>query len=78
VRALVGNEPLAALLPDFDRYAALATAVHRIRVAQAVLDDLVTRTDAAPEPDPLVVRLACEELHAAEVAYFRLRDAGQP
>jgi Cys-tRNA(Pro)/Cys-tRNA(Cys) deacylase len=76
VRALIGNESLAPLLPDFDRYAALATAVHRLRVAQAVLDDVVAGTES--DPDPMVVRLACEELHAAEAAYCRLRDAVQP
>jgi hypothetical protein len=69
------------LLPDFDRYAALATAVHRIRVAQAVLDDLVTSPVTGPvtgAADPMVLRLACEELHAAEAAYFRLCDAALP
>jgi hypothetical protein len=74
VRALVGT--FAPLLPDLERCAALAAATHRIRVAQAVLDDLVTGLDG--EPDPMVVALACEELHAAEAAYLRLREVARP
>jgi hypothetical protein len=76
VRVPIGAETPAPLLPDLDRYAAMASAVHRIRVAQAVLDDLVAGPGA--DPDPRVVTLACEELHAAEAEYVRLREASRP
>jgi hypothetical protein len=76
MRALIGTEAVAPLLPDLGRWAALATAAHRISVAQAVLDELVTNPGA--DPDPMVVTLACAELHAAEAGYLRLRDALRP
>jgi hypothetical protein len=72
VRALIGTAAVAPLLPDLGRHAALATAAHRIRVAQVVLDELVTGPGA--DPDPMVVTLAREELHAAETGYLRLHD----
>jgi len=55
------------------RYALLADAAHRLRIAHAVLDQLTSGTGTPA--DPLVVGLACAELRHAEQAYLRLRDA---
>jgi hypothetical protein len=52
----------------------LGEAAQRLRVAQAVVDQL-TSVDPA-RADPSVVVLACEELHQAELDYLRRR--GQP
>jgi hypothetical protein len=65
-----GGLPLSV---EVRRYALLADAAHRLRIAHAVLDHLTA--GAAKPADPLVVSLACDELRHAEQAYLQLRDA---
>jgi hypothetical protein len=57
---------------EVSRYALLAAAAQRLRIAQAVLDQLMSGLGAPP--GPLVISLACDELRQAEQAYLRLRD----
>jgi hypothetical protein len=57
-----------ASLTDIGRYAVMADAAQRLRVAKAVVTELTTRPI---RQDPSVLALACEELAAAEADYRR-------
>jgi hypothetical protein len=59
--------------PEVRRYADLAAATDRLRIAQAVLDHLVSGPGRG---DPLVVRLASAELVEAAGAYLRCLAGG--
>lgn len=64
-------ERVAALTGTIEigRWAELGEAADRLRIAQAVLDQL---TIAGGRRDPSVIALACEELHWAEQRYLLL------
>jgi hypothetical protein len=55
---------------EIGRWRELGAAADRLRIAQAVLDQL-TRPGAT-QRDPSVIALACEELHQAEQRYLQL------
>jgi hypothetical protein len=69
VRVMCGRQAVGhASLTDIGRYAVMAEAAQRLRVAMAVVTELTT---TPIRQDPSVLALACEELAAAEADYCR-------
>ncbi|HVQ91176.1 MAG TPA: hypothetical protein VMU51_09070 [Mycobacteriales bacterium] len=71
VTALSGSAEIGRA--EIGQWAELGEAAYRLRIAQAVLDQLTV-----PGADPAVTALAYEELHLAEQRYLGLsgRSAG--